>query len=413
MGYIILWEIYNIKVAGKRIQKKMADFAQREVDLIAEYDSIEGIDQFDFCKYDAMDRIESMMRTNRGIDFRTTMLEAMNMSIRYGQNLTDSLYTIQMREKDNGSSVNITQAYFREIGEIYKHHQGDLNLEYCPENREKLIELNTKMVISVAKKYQGLGLTLNELISAGNMGLCVAWEKFDPNKAKLKDDTLVAVADLPDVFTYKELADRIDSLFTYGSVRKKFDERFIDGCTYTKEELLKWIDQNIFNAKFSSICMMWIKAFILIEIDNFSRMVKKPKSEIYKDKKTTGSYQKETLLDLDKPIGHDTDTTFADTLGMVDDENTDMDVTEAYDTYKSALKKMLTGIPARDRAVVLKKFGIGLPRPMLPKEIAEQTGLSLARISQIFQLTMDKIRKNCIKYEIDPQLLFQCCEKFR
>ena len=74
---------------------------------------------------------------------------------------------------------------------------------------------------------------------------------------------------------------------------------------------------------------------------------------------------------------------------------------------------MLTGISARDRAVVLKKFGIGLPRPMLPKEIAEQSGLSVARISQIFQLTMDKMRKNCVKYELDPEILFQCCAKFR
>ena len=400
-------------MAGKRIQKKMSDFIQREADLIAEYDTIEGVDLFDYCKYDAMDKIESMMKTDKSIDFKTVLLEALNMSIHYGQSLTDSLISIKLRNSEDTRSVNITQAYFKEIGQIYKKHQGDLNLEYCPENREKLIELNTKMVVSVAKKYQGLGLTLNELISAGNMGLCVAWKKFDPNKAKLKDDTLEAIADLPDVFAYKELADRIEQLFTYGAIKKKFDERLIEGQTYTKEELLKWIDRNIFNAKFSSICMMWIKAFILIEIDNYSRMVKKPKSEIYKDKKRTGSYQKETLLDLDKPIGHDTDTTFADTLGMVDDSESEIDITEAYDTYKDALKKMLTGISARDRAVVLKKFGIGLPRPMLPKEIAEQSGLSVARISQIFQLTMDKMRKNCVKYELDPEILFQCCAKFR
>jgi DNA-directed RNA polymerase sigma subunit (sigma70/sigma32) len=98
---------------------------------------------------------------------------------------------------------------------------------------------------------------------------------------------------------------------------------------------------------------------------------------------------------------------------MIDEDSNELDVLEAYDTYKENLKKMLTGVPARDRQVVLKKFGIGLPRPMLPKEIADQTGLSVARISQIFQLTMEKIRKNCTKYNIDPQALFECCEKFR
>lgn len=400
-------------MAGKRIQKKMASFLAKEADLVAEYDSTEGTDQFDFVKYDVMDRIDSMLRNNKGLEFNTLLREALMMSIKYGQSIIDSLYTIQTSNETDKNSINITQAYFKEVGRIYKNHEGDLNIEYCPENREKLIELNTKMVISIAKKYQGLGLSLNELISAGNMGLCVAWEKFDPNKAKLKDNALAAVEKLPENFNFQELLSAVGDLFTYGSVKKKFDERFFEGNTYTKEDVLKWINQNIYNAKFSSICMMWIKAFILIELDSYSRMVKKPKSEIYKDKKTTGSYSKETLLDLDRPIGHDTGTTFADTLGMVDETASDLDITEAYDEYKTALKKMLDGVSARDRAVVLKKFGIGLPRPMLPKEIAEQHNMSLARISQIFQTTMEKMRKNCVKYDLDPQYLLECCQQFR
>ena len=86
-------------MAGKRIQKKMSDFIQREADLIAEYDTIEGVDLFDYCKYDAMDKIESMMKTDKSIDFKTVLSEALNMSIHYGQSLTDSLISIKLYEE--------------------------------------------------------------------------------------------------------------------------------------------------------------------------------------------------------------------------------------------------------------------------------------------------------------------------
>ena len=49
-------------------------------------------------------------------------------------------------------------------------------------SRNKLIEANLKFVIQVATKYQGMGLTLEDLIGFGNMGLFEAAEKFDTSK---------------------------------------------------------------------------------------------------------------------------------------------------------------------------------------------------------------------------------------
>ena len=65
----------------------------------------------------------------------------------------------------------------------------------------------------------------------------------------------------------------------------------------------------------------------------------------------------------------------------------------------------------RDKNIFLKKFGIGLPRPMLPKEIADQEGLSIARISQIFRTVIDQMQKNQVKYNIDPTELFDTVKK--
>ena len=48
---------------------------------------------------------------------------------------------------------------------------------------------------------------------------------------------------------------------------------------------------------------------------------------------------------------------------------------------------------------------------MLPKEIAEQENLSIARISQIFQSVVERMQKNQVKYNINPNKLFEAARK--
>lgn len=394
---------------SRHIENSFQRFVDTHQDLIAEYESMDYVDPLDFCKDEIIFIYKNSIK-NKNVEFRDFLEIGLQNAIKNHSNIIDGLSSC-ISVVENQHESNITQQYFKEINKIYTKNNNDFDIKYCPENRDKLIEMNLKTVISIAKKYRGLGLTLNELISAGNLGLVTAYDKFDPSRSTLKDNALESLKNLPDEIPYQELYDALTEYIDYGNIRRKFENKFLKDHTYKKSEVEKWINSNIYNAKFNSIAVMWIRAFILIEIDNNSRIVKKPKTEIYKDKDKYGAYKKEITLDIDAPVSNDSDTAIVDIFSTEDETYSDMEVAEAYETYKEGLTLLLDGVKKRDKNIFLKKFGIGLPRPMLPKEIADQEGLSIARISQIFRTVIEQMQKNQIKYNIDSSVLFDAVKK--
>jgi DNA-directed RNA polymerase sigma subunit (sigma70/sigma32) len=58
----------------------------------------------------------------------------------------------------------------------------DRKLAQAKEAKTQLMKANLRLVISIAKKYQGRGLPLEDLIQEGNLGLAKAIDKFDPSR---------------------------------------------------------------------------------------------------------------------------------------------------------------------------------------------------------------------------------------
>jgi RNA polymerase sigma factor (sigma-70 family) len=421
-------------------EKKLDKFRSNNPELIEAYESKTG-DSFDDYTHDLYQMYVSLAKLRPTVDPIATIQSSLCEAIHNNISVLDAFDSIIARAMMGGDDHSTLQQYFKELGRVYDKHDNNYDIVYCPENRDKLIEMNLKTVISIAKGYQGLGLSLEELISAGNLGLVTSFDKYDPDRAKLKDNMLACLEDLPDDADQVTILGRVYEYMKYGDIKKKFIKTFgitekvkvekteesevdeleeiigksksksepklIGWKEFTKNDVSKWIKKTVQNATFNSVAFMWIRAFILIEIDTNSRLVKKPKSEIYNDKLKYGSYKKEVTLDIDAPVNDDGNTNFGDILQIEDDTPTVMDVSEAYDTFKEGLNKLLDGVKPRDRSVFLKKFGIGLPRPMLPKEIAEQENLSIARISQIFQSVIEQMQYNASKYNINPNVLFE------
>lgn len=338
---------------------------------------------------------------NHAIETETPLLEVLE-----GFNASDNLL------EDGDSSI---QKYFKEINKIYTENDNNYDIEYSPENRDRIISMNLKSVIAIAKCYQGLGIDFQDLISTGNEGLCRAWEKYDPARACLKENLTSAINELEqDEISFEQLNEVVSSFLKYGEVKKEFENKFKPGNIYTKKQILEWINKKVQNAKFNSVACKWIKAYIVQEINSNSRIVKKPKTEIDKDRTETGSYKREVKVNIDAPIGGDENSkSIGDVLTSEDEgvEKESLENEENYKIFKNGLKLLLDGVKSRDRRIILKKFGIGMPRPMQPNEIAAQEALSVARISQIINSTLQQMIENSKKYKIDKNELFAALER--
>lgn len=394
----------------EKFQEAVDSFIEDNIEIVEEYNSLHEI-PMNQLTYRLYKTVCPILDSNKKKTVKNLLADLLPLAI------SSKIDLINAAEdwsdlKESAPSVksdkNALQIYFNEVKDIYDKNGNDYNIEYSKENRDKIIEMNLKSVISIAKKYKGLGVPMEDLIAAGNLGLCVAFDKFDPSRTHIKDNLLKEINNIDkEEFTYEECKDILEDARQYGTTKEAFHIAFEKDQTYTKKDLIKWVKKNVINARFNSVAVMWIRAYILIELNNNSRPIKKTKSDI-KDEKEFG---KDVYININDRFGDSGNNTIGDVLYVEDDTVSEQERVESKMIFKEGLAKLMDGIKVRDRRILMQKFGIGYPRPMTPKEISQMENLSFARISQIVMNSIEKMKKNQEKWNIDPQIMYQACEK--
>lgn len=290
---------------------------------------------------------------------------------------------------------NNIDIYFNEVKREYiLHPMGESeDMAFVPENRDVFIKNNLKLVIDCAKRYQNLGLPLDDLIQAGNEGLLITFNKFDSDRSNLRFAILEDITKTnKKSFTKQEAEELIKRNFQYTKTLEDTLKKIPENGFSTKKDFKTWASENIKKASFSSIAFAWIRATIISEINKLGKVIRVPKS-------AQKEHSSVNIIRLDSINPHTDDCYHDNQISEVaNDEFAIMDESmenmEKQNMFRGILDKILSKLSLVDRRIIKKKFGIDAPFPMSINEIAENEGISPNKVKYSISNILKVIEKS-------------------